>query len=283
MGSSKGATVKAELGEFLRTRRAQVKPDDAVTFDGARRRVSGLRREEVARIAGVSNAYYAGLEQGRYRTASPAVLGALARALRLPPEDRSYLFALAQTMDASPPSGGAATGDDAAPRRMLDLFGDTPVVVCGPFFDMLDVNDAARFLYGFHPSSLPPAERNSLHWMLTSPDARALYSECWEDGATEMIGKLRTFFGEYPDNPRVRELVTRLDRESDLFRGAWRQREISTCAEESIKTLRHPLAGVIRIRHDVATIQSCPGQFFFLMLPVDAAFEIAYRTYSGRS
>jgi hypothetical protein len=205
------------------------------------------------------------------------VLGGLARALRLPPEDRSYLFALAQTVDARPADAGAAPSNDAAPRRMLDLFGDTPVVLCAPFFDMLDVNDAARFLYGFQPSDLPPAERNCLHWMLTSPDARALYSECWEDGATEMIGKLRTFFAEYPDDPRLRELVTRLDRESDLFHRAWRQHEISTCAEGSIKTLRHPLGGVMRIRHDVATIQSCPGQFFFLMLPVDAAFEAAYR------
>ena len=187
--SSRG---NAELGEFLRTRRSRVDPREMGIPDSTRRRVLGLRREELARLAGVSPDYYTRLEQGRHVTASPAVLDALARALLLPAGERAYLYALARAVDPDPPDGGLAEASDTeALERMLAVFGPVPAVLCGPFSDILAANDAARFLYGTDFRTLPAPERNSIHWMLTSPAARSLYNASWEQTATEMIGKLR--------------------------------------------------------------------------------------------
>jgi hypothetical protein len=118
--------------------------------------------------------------------------------------------------------------------------------------------------------------------MLTSPTARALYDECWEETAAEMVGKLRTIYGRQPQQPRMRELVARLDRESDLFRRVWRQHEVSTCVQGNIKTLRHRLGGVMRMRNDAVTVHSSPDQVIYIMIPLDDAFGTAYRKHSGR-
>jgi transcriptional regulator with XRE-family HTH domain len=268
----------AELGAFLRTRRSQVNPHDVGLPQGStRRRVRGLRREELARMAGVSLDYYTRLEQGRHLTASPGVLDALARALRLPAEERSHLHALARAADVNP-LDGAAGGDREALAQMLGVFGRTPAVLCGPFSDILAVNDAALFLYDTDFAKLPAAERNSIHWMLTATAARALYDECWEQTATEMIGKLRTESGRHPGHPRASALTAQLDRQSELFRQVWRQHEVSTCVQ-GVKTLRHRLGGQLRMRTDAVTVHSSPGQVFYLMLPADEAFEAAYREY----
>jgi transcriptional regulator with XRE-family HTH domain len=247
--------------------------------DSTRRRVPGLRREELARLAGVSLDYYTRLEQGRHSTASPGVLDALARALWLPRADRAHLYALAQAIDPDPPDDGPAADDAEALERMLAVFGPVPAVLCGAFSDVLAANDAARFLYGTDFRALPAPERNSIHWMLTSPVARALYDECWEQTATEMIGKLRAESGRRPRHPRARALVAQLDLQSDLFRQVWRQHEISDCVQ-GIKTLRHATGGVLRMRTDAVIIHSSPGQVFYVMFPADAAFEAAYQKYA---
>jgi transcriptional regulator with XRE-family HTH domain len=272
-----GNRGNADLGEFLRTRRSRIDPRDAGIPDSARRRVPGLRREELARLAGVSPDYYTRLEQGRHPTASPGVLDALARALRLPAGERAHLYALAQAVDPDPPDDGAADGAEAL-ERMLAAFGPVPAVLCGAFSDILAANDAARFLYGTDPRDLPAPERNSIHWMLTAPAARALYDECWEQTATEMIGALRTESGRRPRHPRARALVAQLDARSDLFRQVWRQHEVSSCVEGT-KTLRHPAAGPLRMRTDAVTIRSAPGHAFYVMFPLDPTFQAAYQKH----
>lgn len=204
----------SELGEFLRTRRSRVGPGDVGLPAGTRRRVPGLRREELAQLAGMSQDYYTRLEQGKHQTASPAVLDALARALHLRADEREHLYALAQVVDSKQP----VVPDQHALHGMLGTFGLTPAVLCGPFSDILATNDAARFLYDTDFAELPPTERNSIHWILTSPTARALYDEAWEQSATEMIGKLRMETGQHPTQPRGRELVAQLGRQSALFR-----------------------------------------------------------------
>jgi transcriptional regulator with XRE-family HTH domain len=277
--SSRG---NAELGEFLRTRRSQIDPREVGIPDSTRRRVPGLRRQELARHAGVSPDYYTRLEQGRHPTASPAVLDALARALLLSAGDRAHLYALAQAVDPDPPDDGPAADDAGALERTLALFGLVPAVLCGAFSDILAANDAARFLYGTDFGALPASERNSIHWMLTSPVARALYDECWEQTATEMIGKLRAECGRRPRHPRARALVAQLDLRSDLFRQVWRQHEISNCVQ-GVKTLRHSTGGVLRMRADAFTIHSSPGQVFYVMFPADTAFETAYQKHSSAS
>jgi transcriptional regulator with XRE-family HTH domain len=274
------ARGNAELGEFLMARRSQVKPGDVGLAASSRRRVRGLRREELAQLAGVSPDYYTRLEQGRHPTASPSVLDALARALRLPAEDRSHLYALAQAVDVTPPGDGPAAGDQDALQDLFGLFGHTPAVLCGPFADILGANDAAGFLYDTDFRDLPAAECNSVHWMLTAPVARELYDQCWAETATEMIGKLRLETGRHPAHPRARELVAQLSAASELFRQVWPQHEVSSCVP-GVKTLQHRRAGTLRMRTDAVTAHSSPGQVFYLMLPADDAFETAYLEHAA--
>ena len=131
--------------------------------------------------------------------------------------------------------------------------------------------------------SAPPAAAtlNSIHWMLTAPGARALYDECWEQTATEMIGKLRVESGLHPGHPRAQALAAQLARESGLFRRVWSQHEVSTCVH-NVKTLRHRLGGVLRMRADAVTVHSSPGHVIYVMLPTDGAFAAAYREHSGK-
>ncbi|GLY83747.1 helix-turn-helix transcriptional regulator [Actinoallomurus iriomotensis] len=274
-----GERRNAELGEFLRTRRSRLEPHKVGLSVTSRRRVPGLRREELAEIAGVSPDYYTRLEQGRHPTASSGVLDALARALRLSTDEREHLYNLAQVVDAKP-SQIPSTTDPSALDHMLDVFGHTPAVLCGPFSDILAANDAACFLYDTDFGGLPAAERNSIHWILTTPTARALYGESWEEAATEMVGKLRMETGQRPSHPRARALVAQLNRESSLFRHVWRQHEISTCVQ-GVKTLHHRLGGEVRLRSEAMTVHSSQGQVFYLMLPVDAAFQVAYASYAA--
>jgi transcriptional regulator with XRE-family HTH domain len=275
-----GERGNAELGEFLRTRRARLEPDEVGLPGSTRRRVPGLRREELAGLARISPDYYRRLEQGQHATASPAVLDALARALRLSAEERSHLYALAAAVDPAQSVSGPAAPDGEALRRVLDVFGLTPAVLCGPFSDILGANDAACFLYDVDFGSIPARERNSIYWMLTAQSARALYAGDWEQAATDMIGKLRAETGRYPRHPRAQALVAQLDSESALFHRVWQQHEISTCVQ-GVRTLRHRLGGELRMRSEAVTVLSSPDQVFYLMLPVDTAFETTYRKYSA--
>jgi hypothetical protein len=188
------------------------------------------------------------------------------------------LYALAQAVDASPHDGPPG-GDLEALRRMLDTFGHAPAVLCGPFADLLAVNDAARFLFDIDYERIPTAERNSIHWMLTSPAAREVYGESWEQTATEIIGKFRAESGRMPHAPRARALVAQLSRESELFRRVWGQHEVSTCVQGATKVMHHRLGGVLHMRSEAVTIHSSPDQVFYVLFPVDDAFEKAYLKY----
>jgi transcriptional regulator with XRE-family HTH domain len=274
-----GSRGNAELGEFLRTRRSRIDPGEVGIPVGTRRRVPGLRREEVARLARVSPDYYTRLEQGRHATASPAVLDALAQVLLLSATERAHLYAVAKAVDPEPPGDGLAADGAETMERMLAVFGPVPAVLCGAFSDILATNQAARFLYKTDFGTLPVPERNTIHWMLTSPFARTLYDESWQQTATEMIGKLRAETGRSPSHPRARALVAQLDLRSDLFRQVWRQHEISDCVQ-GLKTLRHPDGGVLRMRTDAVTVHSSPGQVFYVMFPADAAFQAAYQKHA---
>lgn len=146
----------AELGEFLRTRRSHMDPRKAGIPESTRRRVPGLRRPELARLASISPDYYTRLEQGRHPTASPGVLDALARALLLSADERAHLYALAQAVDPDPPDDGPAADYAGALERMLAVFGSVPAVLCGAFSDILAANDAAWFCTAPTSAPCPP-------------------------------------------------------------------------------------------------------------------------------
>jgi hypothetical protein len=145
--------------------------------------------------------------------------------------------------------------------------------------DILIANDAACFLFGTDFNALPEERRNSIYWMLTSGDARELYAEEWESTVTEMIGKLRAETVLHPRHVRSQALVDILLQESELFRDVWKQPETTFCVQ-GVKTLQHRIAGTLRMRSEAVTIQSTPGQVFYLMVPLDDTFEKAWRAYS---
>jgi transcriptional regulator with XRE-family HTH domain len=266
----------AALGEFLRIWRAQVDPFDVGLPAADNRRVPGLRREELAQLAGVSQDYYARLEQGRQATASPAVLDAIAATLRLTADERSHLFDLAAVADTAPadPSPRRTVGPGV--HRLITALGDTPVLVRGQFSEVIGVNPAGAFLFEDF-NRMSARERNGLRWTLMAPRAREVYGPSWEDMATEMIGRLRLEAGRNPDDPRVVELVGQLREESELFRQVWEKQHVSAWLHDD-KTLYHPAFGAMEFHTELVTTHTAPGQTLVVLLPSDAAvFEAALR------
>ena len=274
-----------ELGDFLRTRRSRLNPAQAGLPDTPRRRVVGLRREELAHLAGVSANYYARLEQGTQETASAAVLDAVAGALQLSADERSHLYDLAYVVDRKAftvPTADAAAAPalPATVRSMFNTVGTTPAFACDCFADILAVNQTARLLYADF-DAMPARDRNMVVWMLTDPRARSIYGPAWEEVATMVIGALRREAGRYPGNPRVAELVRRLNDESALFRDAWSRHDIGTCTR-LVNRLYHP-AGTLEFVSDVVTVDSDKDIMFILLIPSDpAAFAAFLDRHTGR-
>lgn len=261
------ASRNQELGEFLRSRRARVKPLDVGLPQAAGRRVGGLRREEVAHLAGVSPDYYTRLEQGRQRTASPQVLDSLTKALRLTADEQEHLYALAGVARVNDASGLESRVVDRRVQRVIDLLGDTPVMLCGPFLEVLTANRAAAYLYADF-NAMPRRERNALRWVLLSPTARERYEAIWEDVAGEMIGMMRADAGHLPHHPRLAELIEELTSESALFRRLWRDHRVSAWTHER-KLVHHPGFGEMEFFNEFISLHCAPGQNLAVMMPAD--------------
>jgi transcriptional regulator with XRE-family HTH domain len=256
------------LGEFLRTRRARVDPYHVGLPVADRRRVPGLRREELAQLAGVSHDYYARLEQGRQATASPSVLDAVADALRLTADERSHLYDLAGVADGTAPPAPPRIVDRGI-QRLIDALGDTPVILRGAFSEVIAVNPAGAFLFADFNRMAAPA-RNGLRWMLLEPRARELYGPGWEDAAAEMTGRLRLEAGRMPADPRGAELAAELSERSELFRRVWGQQHVSSWQHDD-KTLYHPGFGSMRFFTELVTAHTSPGQTLVVMMPAQPA------------
>ncbi|MFI7347311.1 helix-turn-helix transcriptional regulator [Streptomyces sp. NPDC049936] len=276
------ANHNPELGRFLRTRRARVEPSAAGLAVTGQRRVPGLRRDELARLAGVSVDYYARLEQGRHFAASPSVLRSLARVLRLDRDEREYLCAI-NSRDADvfyPMTAGESVR--AGIHRTLTLLGHTPAVVVGPYGDVFTANEAAGFLLGdFAVASLPRG--NIVRWMLTAPQARLLYGEGWEDAAMQTVAALRFYSSRVPAGPRLADVVQQLSNASGLFVRLWERHDVSR-GLSGPTSLYHPELGVIVVENDVMTVGSSPAYRFCVMAPVDGArFRSAFRNHRADS
>ncbi|RKR91320.1 Xre family transcriptional regulator [Micromonospora pisi] len=253
------------LGEFLRSRRASVGPEEVGVTSIRRRRVSGLRREELARLAGVSVDYYTRLEQGRHATASYAVLESIATALLLTPAERAYLHRLAKvpgTIRSPAPQNMRVRPETIA---LLNALGTTPGVVLGPNLDVLATNAAARRLYG-DLDALAAAERNAIHWMLFHPDAERLHGDEWAEVAAEMIGMLRLRAGRALAHPDVRRLVQELGASSAFFRKVWAEQTVST-GSRAIKHFQHPEAGAIELIVESLTVKHAEDQTVVVLMP----------------
>jgi transcriptional regulator with XRE-family HTH domain len=227
------------LGDYLRARRQQVRPEDVGLVPGARRRVAGLRREELAMLAGISAEYYLRLEVGRDKHPSAQVVEALARALRLGAKATQHLHNLADTT-------GSKTPDPAAVRAyaLAELINEfsMPAIVANRYEDVLAANPMAQAL-----SPEYTAGQNFLRWRLLDPAARELYVN-WDEATASLISGLRDLSGACPEDPRMRALVTELSTGSALFRELWSRAEVGY--HFGIHHMRHPLVGDIYLyRH----------------------------------
>ncbi|WP_041831778.1 helix-turn-helix transcriptional regulator [Actinoplanes sp. N902-109] len=239
------AERRQELAQFIRSRRDRRKPEDVGLHSG-RRRTPGLRREEVATLAGVSVTWYTWLEQGRDIRVSRQVLGSLARALGLGDVERDHLFRLAGEV----PPDDAAKPDDlkVLPQHELLLanLDPNPAFIVNRRFDIVAWNRGCTLLYG-DLDRLSPEHRNVLWLTFHSPDVRAM-AENWEIEASQTLALFRTQVGEGLSEPDVAALIATLDSTSADFHRLWRLGELAPFVPKP-RVVRHPKLGEVELEY----------------------------------
>lgn len=236
---------REELADFLRTRRARLTPAEVGLPSGTRRRTPGLRREEVADLAGVGLTWYTWLEQAREIRASEDVLERLVCTLHLDSSERNHLFQLADQSLPAPLS----PLEEAVPeslQRMIDGMEQSPAYVMGRRWDILAWNQAACDIFGDY-KAMAPENRNAVWLTFTSPDHRRLHV-AWECYAQSVLAKFRVNCGRCPDDPYMQEMVERLKTASPEFRLWWPRHDVRDCTG-GLKTLNHPVQGRMTLEY----------------------------------
>lgn len=246
-------TDPGDLGSFLRARRAALTPAAAGLAGTERRRVPGLRREELAQLAGVSVDYYIRLEQGRGSHPSAGVLDALARALQLDETEAAYLH----TLVSSPTVRRRARAERVRPeiQQILDALQPCPAFVLGRRMDVLAWNTMAAKLIGDF-DAMPPEARNMVRHAVLDPAARALYVE-WERVAQESVGYLRLAAANYPDDPQLATLVGELSVHSEPFRRWWADHRVVQKGS-GVKRMAHPIVGPLDLAYETLAVGADP-------------------------
>jgi transcriptional regulator with XRE-family HTH domain len=241
------------LGGFLRARRERVAPEHVGLTGGGRRRVRGLRREELAQLAGISVDYYVRLEQGRATQPSAEVLDALARALGLDAAERRHLATLTTTRRGPAPTARVSP----LLRRLLDGMADFPAFVTDPRSNVVAWNRLGGELMGGlgRPGGRDP---NNARFLFFDPASRDV-SPDWEERAAEAVGQLRVSTGRYPDDPELAALVTELRSGSTEFRRIWDSGEVLMCGAGR-KRLRHPVTGPLTLDYETLHVPAEPGE-----------------------
>src|SRR4051812_14936597 len=255
-----------QLADFLRRRREVIRPAEVGLAASTRRRTAGLRREEVAMLAGMSVDYVVRLEQGRSSQPSTQLLGALARALRLSDDERTHLFHLAGHQP--PPADGVARLARAGLLRMLDLLGDTPAMVLSDLGEVLAQNRAAVLLAGDH-TRFTGDRRFPVYRWFTESEARAVTpAEHRERHARQLVADLRAAAGRRSGDPAVGGLVARLQEASAEFRQLWAEHEVAVRRADR-KTLIHPRVGSLVLNCETLVTPDL-GQELLVLTPADA-------------
>ncbi|HVV07859.1 helix-turn-helix transcriptional regulator [Amycolatopsis sp.] len=245
------AMRRRELGAFLRSRRARLTPADVGLPGTGRRRTPGLRREELALLAGISATWYTYLEQGRDIRPSGQVLGSLATALRLSDSEREHLLALASDSEAELAPEWLPAQVAAIPA----LVEPNPAYITGASYDVLARNKAADELFpGLDVAPVP----NVARWMFTDDRSRYVLVD-WEREAQGLLARLRVAAGRHPGDPRFTRLVEELHAQSPEVRDWWPRYDIQT-TRGGTKRLRHPSRGQITLTHTAFHLADAPEQ-----------------------
>jgi transcriptional regulator with XRE-family HTH domain len=255
-----------ELGRFLRARREGVRPEDVGLPSGTgSRRTPGLRREEIATLAGVSIDYYTRLERGRETRPSPAVVDALARTLRLDGDEHEYLKSLAAQAARRAPVPPKPPSRALRPtaRMLLETLRPNPAYVVSRTYDILAANPGGALL---HPGLLdwPPRQRNTIRYTFLHPEARDLWPD-WEQKARGCVAQLRAVAGSDPDAPDLAALVGELLVKSPDFGRLWGRYEVRR-AGAGDRIIRHPLVGTLRLAHETLGLSRAEGHCVIVYL-----------------
>ncbi len=270
---------RRELGAFLRTRRARVSPAELGLPSGGRRRTPGLRREEVAQLAGVGVTWYTWLEQGRDIHPSASVLSAVAGVLGLTVDERAYLFDLAGV--PRPVTDTARPAVDDAVLDLLARLGEVPAYVQNASYDLLAYNDAFRFLVT-DLDELPVEERNTMWLAFTDAAWRAGMPD-WESVTGRMVAHIRTQTAPGADRAKVTRLVTALGERSARFRELWERHDVAA-PRSSVKVYDSPRWGRLSFTVVTTWLQPGQGERLLVHLPADAGTARALeRAESSRS
>ena len=276
MTTTSPADHRRELAEFLRTRREATRPEQVGLPSGRGRRTPGLRREEVAMLAGVSLTWYTWLEQGRRINASHDVLRAIGRALRLDEAGLDHLLSLTEPGTSTV---AAPTEAPSALVRLLDALMPAPAYVLGPVWEFVGWNTAQARLYP-RIAELEPPRRNLMWVLFADPSTRQLIVD-WDIHARQALAEFRSATTAVRHDPVMTELVELLSVESDEFASWWREHDVSGF-ETRLRRFRHPAAGELTFEYQQLTPAEWPNLRSVAQLPVpgdDSAERLAVRHY----
>jgi transcriptional regulator with XRE-family HTH domain len=256
--------TKREIQEFLTSRRARISPEQAGvrTFGSGPRRVAGLRREEVASLAGVSIAYYTKLERGDASGVSDSVLEALSRALQLDDTERAHLFDLARAQHPISRQRRPRTKQTIRPsvQRMLDRI-DAPAFVRNGRMDILAINTLAEALYS-EVLANPRRPVNTARYCFLDPRAPTFLLD-WDEQADASVGVLRAAAGRNPHDQDLTNLIGELSTRSEDFRVRWARHDVGS-HDAGLKRLHHPLVGYIELTYEGMTLSADPDLVLFV-------------------
>jgi len=255
--------TKTEIREFLTSRRAKITPDQAgLPVYGGQRRVPGLRREEVALLAGVSVDYYTRLERGNINGVSDSVLEALAGALQLDEAERAHLFDLARAAQSTAAARRRPANQRVRPgvQRILDAMTGAPAFVRNGRLDLLAANQLGRALYADQFAS-PAQPANSARHIFLDPRAQSFYLD-WDRVASDAVAILRTEAGRNPYDRGLTDLVGELSTRSDLFRTLWAKHNVRF-HDTGAKRLHHPIVGELHLTYENMQLTADTGLTLF--------------------
>jgi transcriptional regulator with XRE-family HTH domain len=267
-GNGSSESRRRELGSFLRSRRERIRPEQVGLPRSRRRRTPGLRREEVAQLAGVGITWYTWLEQGRKINASPQVLDAIARTLRFDAHEHEHLFTLAGVPTAVPPDDCEELSE--AIQLLLDRLEPHPALVLNARWDLLAYNRVQESFIGSY-EDIRPEDRNCLWLAFTDERWRRMMFD-WEEAVHFIVAEYRSAMAEHIDDPAWQALVDRLHRVSPEFTEIWERHDVVGQQQSRTKRVMHPTAGLLRLDYTNLWLDR-PGTRIVAFTPADEDTE----------